>query len=485
MPTTQLAQAQSFPVNSPSLQQPHQQPNVSQPNLQQLWQAMQPELLNQLGTADHAAWVAPLAPHALAAGTLTLVAPSPFMAEYLQRNYVPTLQAALAGQGVTGGKVVVQSGASLAGTGASAAKAPAKAAAPESAPALPAAPAIQLGSPLDARYTFQTFVTGKGNQFAFSAAQRVAAEGASAYNPFFLHGGVGLGKTHLMHAIGHAVKAGNPSANILYLTAEQFFYQFIKALKDRAMIGFKDLFRNVDVLLIDDVQFIFGKDATQEEFFHTFNALMQSGKQIILTADKSPHELANNVEERLKSRLGSGLTIEVHAPDGETRHAILQKKAENLGYPVSPEVIGLLATHIASNVRELEGALNRLVAYSRLTGEPLTPDLARSQLADLFRVFNRTITLEDIQKVVADVFNVRVSDMHSPRRSREVARPRQVAMYLAKQLTNKSYPDIGRAFGGRDHTTVIHACEQVNILIPRDPTLAERLQQAQRTLTGR
>jgi chromosomal replication initiator protein len=474
MPTPQLAQAQLFPVNSSSLQQP---------NLQQIWQAMQPELLNQLGTADHAAWVAPLAPHALAGGTLTLVAPSPFMAEYLQRNYVPTLQAALAGQGVTGGKVVVHSGASavgsLASTGVSAAKAP------PAAEHAPATPAIQLGSPLDARYTFQTFVTGKGNQFAFSAAQRVAAEGASAYNPFFLHGGVGLGKTHLMHAIGHAVKAGNPSANILYLTAEQFFYQFIKALKDRAMIGFKDLFRNVDVLLIDDVQFIFGKDATQEEFFHTFNALMQSGKQIILTADKSPHELANNVEERLKSRLGSGLTIEVHAPDGETRHAILQKKAENLGYPVSPEVIGLLATHIASNVRELEGALNRLVAYSRLTGEPLTPDLARSQLADLFRVFNRTITLEDIQKVVADVFNVRVSDMHSPRRSREVARPRQVAMYLAKQLTNKSYPDIGRAFGGRDHTTVIHACEQVNILIPRDPTLAERLQQAQRTLTGR
>ncbi len=483
MPTPQLAQAQLFPVNSSSLQQP---------NLQQIWQAMQPELLNQLGTADHAAWVAPLAPHALAGGTLTLVAPSPFMAEYLQRNYVSTLQAALAGQGVTGGKVVVHSGASvmasvvggLATTGASAAKvASIKPAA--MAEHAPATPAIQLGSPLDARYTFQTFVTGKGNQFAFSAAQRVAAEGASAYNPFFLHGGVGLGKTHLMHAIGHAVKAGNPSANILYLTAEQFFYQFIKALKDRAMIGFKDLFRNVDVLLIDDVQFIFGKDATQEEFFHTFNALMQSGKQIILTADKSPHELANNVEERLKSRLGSGLTIEVHAPDGETRHAILQKKAENLGYPVSPEVIGLLATHIASNVRELEGALNRLVAYSRLTGEPLTPDLARSQLADLFRVFNRTITLEDIQKVVADVFNVRVSDMHSPRRSREVARPRQVAMYLAKQLTNKSYPDIGRAFGGRDHTTVIHACEQVNILIPRDPTLAERLQQAQRTLTGR
>jgi chromosomal replication initiator protein len=484
MPTPQLVQAQSFQDNrGPVEHGVSAAPEASSsPNLQQIWQAMQPELLNQLGTADHAAWVAPLAPHTFTSGTLTLVAPSPFMAEYLQRNYVPTLQAALAGQGVTGAKVVVHSGASVASSVA-AKPAPVAKVAP-AAESTPATPAIQLGSPLDARYTFQTFVTGKGNQFAFSAAQRVAAEGASAYNPFFLHGGVGLGKTHLMHAIGHAVKAGNPAANILYLTAEQFFYQFIKALKDRAMIGFKDLFRNVDVLLIDDVQFIFGKDATQEEFFHTFNALMQSGKQIILTADKSPHELAN-VEERLKSRLGSGLTIEVHAPDGETRHAILQKKAESLGYPVSPEVIGLLATHIASNVRELEGALNRLVAYSRLTGEPLTPDLARSQLADLFRVFNRTITLEDIQKVVADVFNVRVSDMHSPRRSREVARPRQVAMYLAKQLTNKSYPDIGRAFGGRDHTTVIHACEQVNILIPRDPTLAERLQQAQRTLTGR
>ncbi len=295
---------------------------------------------------------------------------------------------------------------------------------------------------------------------------------------------MGLGKTHLMHAIGHAVAASKPSTNILYLSSEQFLYKFIRALKTKDTLGFKDVFRNVDILMIDDIQFIAGKDSTQEEFFHTFNALVQEGKQIVLTADRSPHELAN-IEDRLKSRLGSGLTVEVHAPEEETRLAILQAKAESLNFDMPANVLQLLATHIASNVRELEGALNRLVAYARLTGEAMTPDMAREQLRDLFRVYNRVITIDDIQQKVATQFNIRLADMHSPRRAREVARPRQVAMYLAKQLTSRSYPDIGRAFGGRDHTTVIHACETITSLLPRDSQLAEQVDMVTRTLQGR
>ena len=458
------------------------------------WHNLQPQLESVFGSADYAAWLAPLKIVGADTTRLVLAAPTAFIAQWVEGHYVAQLQAML--ESATQGSVtltlqVAPQFTSFHQPQAFAPQAPAMvggpALLPESVPDAANLPDWLSGSRLDSRYTFAQFVTGKSNQFAFAAAQGVAnavQSGQPAFNPFFLHGGVGLGKTHLMHAIGHAVATAKPSTTILYLSAEQFLYKFIRALKDKNTLGFKEIFRSVDILMIDDVQFIAGKDATQEEFFHTFNTLVQEGKQIVLTADRSPHELPN-LEDRLKSRLGSGLTIEVHAPEEETRLAILQAKAESLGFDMSPAVLQLLATHIASNVRELEGALNRLVAYARLTGETLTPDLAREQLRDLFRVYNRVITIDDIQQKVATQFNVRVSDMHSPRRAREVARPRQVAMFLAKQLTNRSYPDIGRAFGGRDHTTVIHACETITSLLPRDAQLAEQVELVTRTLQGR
>lgn len=485
-----------------------QRPSVSQgmsaegETLVAAWQSLQPSLVEEWGEENHAAWLAPLRVINATAQNLTLGAPTTFLSQWVHTNYLPRLEELLSiqlGQPISITLQVVPNFNHFAAPapsrpalvpvtgGAQPAAVPAKPVVAAAAPTAEAQPEWLQGSRLDSRYTFDQFITGKSNTFAFTAAQSVAenlAKGTIAYNPFFLHGGVGLGKTHLMQAIGHTLLQSRPNVNVLYLSAEQFLYKFIRALKDKNTLGFKELFRTVDVLMIDDIQFIAGKDATQEEFFHTFNTLMQEGKQIILTADRSPHELAN-IEDRLKSRLGSGLTVEMHVPDEETRHAILQQKAEVLGVGITPEVLQLLASHIASNVRELEGALNRLVAYARLTGETLTPELAREQLRDLFRVYTRVITIDDIQQKVAAQFNIRVSDMHSPRRAREVARPRQVAMYLAKQLTSKSYPDIGRAFGGRDHTTVIHACETIVSLIPRDAQLAEQIQLVTRTLQGR
>lgn len=458
------------------------------------WQSIQPQLEAACGSADYAAWLAPLKAVATPNGQLQLASPTAFIAQWVEGHYLAQLQAMMESALGTPVSISLQVAPQFTQFAA-----PAVAAQMQSAPALAGGPSLLpetdsatlpdwlTGSRLDSRYTFEHFVTGKSNQFAFAAAQGVAnavQAGTPAFNPFFLHGGVGLGKTHLMNAIGHAVARAKPNTTILYLSAEQFMYKFIRALKDKSTLNFKELFRSVDILMIDDIQFIAGKDSTQEEFFHTFNALIQEGKQIVLTADRSPHELAN-IEDRLKSRLGSGLTIEVHAPEEETRLAILQTKAESLSFEVPPAVLSLLAQHIASNVRELEGALNRIVAYARLTGETLTPDTAREQLRDLFRVYTRVITIDDIQQKVATQFNVRVSDMHSPRRAREVARPRQVAMYLSKQLTNRSYPDIGRAFGGRDHTTVIHACETIVSLMPRDAQLAEQVELVTRTLQGR
>jgi len=460
-----------------------------------LWHALQPKLEERYGSADYAAWLAPLKIVTATAEGLVLAAPTAFIVQWVESHYLRELKSQMEAETQTTVSLALHVApqftsmvppparphqAAPSGIGGGPALLP-ESLRPESAPEW-----LQ-GLKLDSRYTFEQFVTGKSNQFAFAAAQGVAQavqSGKPAFNPFFVHGGVGLGKTHLMHAIGHAVAASKPSTNILYLSSEQFLYKFIRALKTKDTLGFKDVFRNVDILMIDDIQFIAGKDSTQEEFFHTFNALVQEGKQIVLTADRSPHELAN-IEDRLKSRLGSGLTVEVHAPEEETRLAILQAKAESLNFDMPANVLQLLATHIASNVRELEGALNRLVAYARLTGEAMTPDMAREQLRDLFRVYNRVITIDDIQQKVATQFNIRLADMHSPRRAREVARPRQVAMYLAKQLTSRSYPDIGRAFGGRDHTTVIHACETITSLLPRDSQLAEQVDMVTRTLQGR
>lgn len=343
--------------------------------------------------------------------------------------------------------------------------------------------ALEISAPLDPRYTFKNFVVGKPNEFAYAAAKRVAESTEVQFNPLFLYGGVGLGKTHLMHAVAWHIRELDPSRTVIYMSAEKFMYRFIRALREQNTVDFKEQFRNVDVLMIDDVQFISGKDSTQEEFFHTFNALVDQGRQIVISADKSPSDL-EGMEERLKSRLNCGLVADIHATTYELRLGILQTKAERMNADVPGKVLEFLAHKITSNVRELEGALNRVAAHASLVGRDITLESAQDVLHDLIRAHDRRVTIEEIQKKVAAHFNIRTSDMHSARRARSVARPRQVAMYLAKQLTSRSLPEIGRKFGGRDHTTVMHAVKKVDELREHDPSFAEDVELLRRMLEG-
>ncbi|USO01379.1 MAG: chromosomal replication initiator protein DnaA [Alphaproteobacteria bacterium] len=338
-------------------------------------------------------------------------------------------------------------------------------------------------SALDARFTFENFVVGKPNELAYAAARRVAEAETVPFNPLFLYGGVGLGKTHLMHAIAWQLRSSHPDRKVIYMSAEKFMYQFIRALRFKDTVAFKEQFRSVDILMIDDVQFISGKDSTQEEFFHTFNALVDQNRQVVISADKSPSDL-EGMEERLKSRLGWGLVADVHPTTYELRLGILQAKAEKLTVTVPDSVIEFLAHKISSNVRELEGALTRIVAHATLVGRALNMDMAQDVLRDLLRANERLVTAEEVQKKVAEHFNVRVSDMHSSRRLRTVVRPRQVAMYLTKNLTPLSLPEIGRKFGGRDHTTVLHAVKKVEELISKDPSLKEDIDLLKRLLSS-
>ncbi len=340
-----------------------------------------------------------------------------------------------------------------------------------------------LSARLDDRFRFDNFIVGKPNELAFAAARRVAEADNVPFNPLFLFGGVGLGKTHLMHAIASHIRAYRPDKKILYLSAEKFMYQFIRALRYKDTVAFKEAFRSVDVLMVDDVQFIAGKENTQEEFFHTFNALVDQNRQVVISADKSPAEL-EGIEDRMKSRLGWGLVAEIHATTYELRLGILQSKAEQLNAEAPPRVLEFLAHKITSNVRDLEGALNRLVAYSNLVGRDITLESTQEVLHDLLRANDRRVTIEEIQKRVAEHFNIKLSEMHSPRRSRAIARPRQVAMYLSKQLTSRSLPEIGRKFGGRDHTTVMHAVRKVDELKQGDSSFAEDVELLRRMLEG-
>jgi chromosomal replication initiator protein len=343
-----------------------------------------------------------------------------------------------------------------------------------------------ISAPLDPRFTFENFVVGKPNELANAAARRVAESQVGAgrsvpFNPLFLYGGVGLGKTHLMHAIAWHIRTQDPSRKIIYLSAEKFMYQFVRAIRFKDTMAFKDLFRSVDVLMIDDVQFIGGRDATQEEFFHTFNALVDQNRQIIISADKSPSDL-EGIEERLKSRLGWGLVADLHPTTYELRLGILQAKAAATHMDVPGKVLEFLAHKITSNVRELEGALHRISAHTQLIGRTVSLESAQEVLHDLLRANDRRVTIDEIQKRVAEHYNIRLADMHSARRARAVARPRQVAMYLCKQLTPRSLPEIGRKFGGRDHTTVMHAVRKIEELKAADRTLAEDVELLRRML---
>jgi chromosomal replication initiator protein len=377
---------------------------------------------------------------------------------------------------------------------------------PLASPALPRRPAIQarapqgdepvaaepsddktdMSAPLDPRFTFENFVVGKPNELAHAAARRVAESCVATqrtvpFNPLFLYGGVGLGKTHLMHAIAWHLRTQNPARKVIYLSAEKFMYQFIRALRFKDTMAFKEQFRSVDVLMIDDVQFISGKDSTQEEFFHTFNALVDQNRQIIISADKSPSDL-EGMEERMRSRLGWGLVADIHPTTYELRLGILQAKAEQRKEAIPPKVLEFLAHKITSNVRELEGALNRILAHSQLIGRDITLESAQEVLHDLLRANDRRVTIDEIQKRVAEHYNIRLADMHSARRARAVARPRQVAMFLCKQLTPRSLPEIGRKFGGRDHTTVMHAVKKIEELRATDRALAEDVELLRRML---
>ena len=470
------------------------------------WPQVCTHLRTLVGDEDFDSWLKPLALNPNSTTTqVVLDVPTKFLRDWVAKHYVTALNEAITA--VTGTEAVVELVVKPLGSAlklqawaatptspalpATTARAPIAPATPE--PATPAAPApstgptgwdntpyvqpraIEGGPLLNPNFTFETFVVGKSNQFAYAAAQRIAESADNKlYNPFLLHGGVGLGKTHLMHAIAWRIHHLQADKKVLYMSADKFINKFVGAIRGGTIESFKEAFRSVDVLMIDDVQFIAGKEATQEEFFHTFNALIEMDKRIILSADRPPHEMVN-IEDRLRSRLGCGLTTEIHMPDVETRLAILEAKAAVRQIPLSKEVAMLLADKITTNIRELEGALNRLLAHAELMNEHITVELARTLLKDLFRNFDRVVSVDDIQKKVADFYHIKLADMSSPSRTREVARPRQIAMFLAKQLTTKSYPDIGRHFGGRDHTTVMHAVKHIQALREQDPALAEDL----------
>ncbi len=339
-----------------------------------------------------------------------------------------------------------------------------------------------LLSPIDPRFNFKNFVVGKSNEFAFAAAKKVAENNKVFFNPLYLFGGVGLGKTHLMHSVAWDIQERTPKRKVVYLSAEKFMYEFVKSLRHKDTMTFKDKFRSVDVLMIDDIQFIAGKDSTQEEFFHTFNALVDQNKQIIISGDRPPSEL-DGVEERLRSRLSFGIVGEIHKADYELRLSILKTKAEaNKKIKIGKEIIELLAKKITSNVRELEGAFRRLCAHVELVNSPINIDIAKQLLHDILRANDRRVTVEEIQKKVSEYFNIKLSDMVSIRRSRVVARPRQVAMYLSKTSTPKSLPEIGKLFGGRDHTTVIHAVKKVEQLCEIDIAFYEHIKVLKRSL---
>jgi chromosomal replication initiator protein len=327
--------------------------------------------------------------------------------------------------------------------------------------------------PLDPRFTFDSFVVGKPNEFAYACARRVAEQPSSpGFNPLFLYGGVGLGKTHLMHAIGIELSRHGNGRSVTYMSAETFMYRFIGAIRSQSTLEFKDQLRSVDVLMIDDLQFLVGKDNTQEEFFHTFNALVDAGKQIVVSADKSPSEISG-LGDRLRTRLGCGMVADLHATTFELRISILEAKAQRAGTTVPSKVMELLAHRITTNVRELEGAFNRLIAHVTLFGRPVTLETAQEVLHDILRAHDKRVTIDEIQKRVAEHYHMRLSDMGSARRARAVARPRQVAMFLAKQLTARSLPEIGKKFGNRDHTTVMHAVSRVTELMATDVNFAE------------
>ncbi len=455
------------------------------------WGQIRETLRDMVGNNNYVTWIEPLKFVGCQNGVLEFGVKTTFMGDWVSRNFGDKIQAqsvkhgcqvdrlsfaveAAARPGVTRIAPVAHQAAHASSLTKVASKTTTK------------ANGDLLGAPLDRRFTFDSFVVGKPNELAHAASRRVAEGGPVTFNPLFLYGGVGLGKTHLMHAIAWELQERSPELRVVYLSAEQFMYRFIQALRDKQMMDFKELFRSVDVLMVDDVQFIAGKDSTQDEFFHTFNALVDQGKQVIISADRSPGEI-DGLEDRIKSRLQWGLVVDLHPTDYELRLGILQQKVEVYKSQfqelhIADGVLEFLAHRISNNVRVLEGALTRLFAFASLVGREITLDLASESLSDILRQSDRKVTMDEIMRKTCDFYNVRMSDLLSPKRSRNIARPRQVAMYLAKQLTQRSYPEIGKRIGGRDHTTVIHAVRKIEELKAQDSQIAEDIELLRRML---
>ncbi|GGH39084.1 chromosomal replication initiator protein DnaA [Cribrihabitans marinus] len=464
---------------------------------QEKWGLLRRKLLKTVGQNNYKTWIEPLEFENLEDGVAVFSVPTNFMGNYVSRNFSDLILYELNKSGEAVQRLSFRVAANLPERPSkpTAAKAPVSA----ETPAVAADPVASVDAaksgepsdlfqtaPLDKRFTFDSFVVGKPNELAHAAARRVSEGGPVTFNPLVLYGGVGLGKTHLMHAIAWELKTRQPELNVLYLSAEQFMYRFVQALRERRMMDFKHLFRSVDVLMVDDVQFIAGKDSTQEEFFHTFNALVDQNKQIIISADRAPGEI-KDLEDRVKSRLQCGLVVDLHPTDYELRLGILQSKvqAHRQTYPdlqVADGVLEFLAHRISTNVRVLEGALTRLFAFASLVGREIDMGLTQDCLADVLRASERKITVEEIQRKVSEYYNIRMSDIIGPKRLRAFARPRQVAMYLCKQLTSRSLPEIGRRFGGRDHTTVMHGVRRIEELKSTDGQIAEDVEMLRRAL---
>ena len=464
------------------------------------WHRVRTRLLEEFGEAAYRSWLSFLTLREVKDGTIRMEVPNRFLRDWVTQHYADRLRALWCGENRTVSRVeimvgqpVVEPKPVLPEVVTIPSPASFQASTPIVAPSYGAANVTMSGIDgdrrveglLDERFTFENFVVGKPNELAHAAARRVADAALSQnhqvpFNPLFLYGGVGLGKTHLMHAIAWHIRRYAPQRKVIYLSAETFMYQFIKALRFKDTMAFKDQFRSVDVLMIDDVQFISGKESTQEEFFHTFNALVDQNRQVVISADKSPSDL--ELEDRMKSRLGWGLVADIHPTTYELRLGILQAKAEQRQQIVPQRVLEFLAHKITSNVRELEGALTRITAHAQLVNREITLESAQDVLHDLLRANDRRVTIDEIQKRVAEHFKIRLADIHSPRRARAVARPRQVAMYLSKQLTPRSLPEIGKKFGGRDHTTVIHAVKTIEALLQSDRALAEDVELLRRML---
>ncbi len=444
----------------------------------EIWGQVQKQIEETVGKNNYTTWIAPLTFSKIDAGIATFHVPTQFFGNWVQRNYGETIHARLSTVDPSISRVefvvVKPTAPAMSGRGAQSNRTSVV-----KSKELP-------GAAIDSRFTFESFVVGKPNELAHAAAKRVGEGGPVTFNPLFLYGGVGLGKTHLMHAIAHELKNSSPDLNVVYLSAEQFMYRFVQALRERKMMDFKELFRSVDVLMVDDVQFIAGKESTQEEFFHTFNALVDQGKQIIISGDTSPGEI-KGLDDRIKSRLQCGLVVDLHPTDYELRLGILQQKVEQYrgeyaALVIDDGVLEFLALRISTNVRVLEGALTRLFAFASLVGREITMELAKDCLADILRASDRKITIEEIQRKVSEHYNIRFSEMVGPRRHRTIARPRQVAMYLSKHMTSRSLPEIGRRFGGRDHTTVMHGVRKIEELKAIDNQIFEDLELLRRTL---